>query len=81
MVRQAAVVVQPTKVRSADVAHLKFLVSRGTGCILEVLELPLACLLLVLCGADLVEFVQGLRDGACFAEYGDFEKTGVDGLR
>jgi hypothetical protein len=80
MVREAAVVVQSTKVGSADVAHLKLLVSRGAGCILEVLEFSLACFLLVLCGANLMEFVQGLRDGACFAKDGDFEEAGVDGF-
>lgn len=48
--------------------------------ILEVLEVALACLLLVLCRTNLVHFAESHCDGACLAENGDLEKSGVDGV-
>ena len=77
VVRQTAVVVQSREISATDVADLQLLVARGTRCILEVLELTLALFLLVLCCANLVQFVEGLRDGAGFAEDRDFEEARV----
>lgn len=48
--------------------------------ILEVLEVAFTCLFLVLCRANLVHFVEGHCDGACLAENGNLEETGVDGV-
>lgn len=50
----------------------------GAGSVLKVFEFALAGFLLVFGGADLVEFVEGEGDGACFPEDGDFEETCVD---
>lgn len=78
VVRQTAVVVQSTKVGAAHVADLQFLVAGGARGVLEVLEFALAGFLLVFGSADLVEFIEGEGDGACFSQDGDFEETCVD---
>lgn len=49
-----------------------------TGGVLKVLEVALARLFLVFCGADLVHLVQGHCDRACLAENGDLEESSVD---
>lgn len=77
---QSSVVVESTQVGTAYVADLQLLVARGTGGILEVLEVALAALLLMFRCADLVHFRQGHCDGACLAEDGDFQKAAVDGI-
>lgn len=81
MVRQPTIVIETTQVRAADIAHLQFLMTRRTGGILEVLQFAFTCFLLVLRGADLVQFVQGLCDGAGFTQHRDLEEARVDGFR
>lgn len=78
VIRQTTVVIQSTEVCAAHIADLQFLVARGAGGILEVFEFALTSFLLVFGGADLVEFVEGEGDGACFSEDGDLEETCVD---
>lgn len=78
VVCQAPVVIQSAEVGAADVADLQLLVTGRTGGVLKVLEVALACFLLVFRGADLVHLVHGHCDGACLAENGDLEESGVD---
>lgn len=81
MIRQTTVVIESTKVCAAHVADLQFLVAGGAGGILEIFEFALAGFLLVFGSANLVEFVEGEGDGACFSQDGDFEETCVDCFR
>lgn len=78
VIGQASVIVESAEVGAANVADLQLLVARWTGGILEILELTLACFLLVLCCVDLVHFVQGHCDRATFTEDGNFQKAGID---
>lgn len=80
VVRQSSVIVESAQVRAAHVTDLQLLVTRWTGCILQVFEIALDSLLLVLCGADLVHLIQGQCDRARLAEHRDFEKARVDGV-
>lgn len=80
MVRQPTIVIETTQVRAADIAHLQLLVTRRSGGILKILQFSLTRFLLVLGCADLVKFVQGLCDGAGFAQHRDLEETRVDGF-
>lgn len=81
MIRQTTIIIQSTQIRSTHITHLQFLVARWTRGIRESLEFTLVCFLLVLCGANLVEFVQGHGNSACLAEDRDLQQTSVDSLR
>lgn len=80
MIRQPTVVVQATQIRAANVTHLQFLVPRWAGRVLKVLQFPFARLFLMFRSADFMQFVERLRDRACFAHDGDLEKAAVDGF-
>ena len=73
VVCQSTIVVKTTQVCTAHVADLQFLMARGTGGILKVLQFPLAGLFLVFGSAGFVQFVQRKSHGTGLAEDGDFE--------
>ena len=73
VVCQSTIVVKTTQVCAAHVANLQFLVARGTGGILEVLQFPLTRLLLVFGSAGFVQFVKRKSHRTGLAEDGDFE--------
>lgn len=52
VIRQPSIVVEATQVRATHIADLQFLMARRTGRILEILQIPLATFLLLLCRAD-----------------------------
>jgi hypothetical protein len=64
MVRQSAIIIQPRQVRTAHIADLQFLVTRGAGGVGEGFELALALLLGGQSGAHFEELVRGEVDGA-----------------
>ena len=80
VVRQPAIVIQPRKIRAADVANLELLVARGTARFGERAEFALFVFLGGFGETDLVELGSGEGYAAGVAEDGDFEEAGVDGL-
>lgn len=80
MIRQPPVVVEPTQVRTADIADLQLLVTRWPRGILQILEVSFVGFFLVLRRADFVQFVHSHRHRARLAKDGDLEKAGVDGV-
>lgn len=75
VIRKATIIIQATEICAADVAHLQFLMSRGSRGVRYVFQFALASFLLVLCGADFEEFGHGKGDGAHFAKDRDFEEA------
>lgn len=79
VIRQATVVIKSTEVRTADVADLKFLMSRGTRGVGERFELFLTVGFGLRGLANAEELVLGTGDFAHGTEDFDFEEAVVNG--
>lgn len=80
MIRQSAIIIQPTQIRPAHVADLQFLMPRGPGGVAERFQLALFFLFGGFGDADFVVFGDCEGDAGGFAEDGDFEEACVDAV-
>jgi hypothetical protein len=80
VIRQAAIVIESAKVRSANVADLKFLMARRTGGVWQRFQLALAVILDLVELSKLEEFVVGGVHLPLLAKNLDLEKGVFNGL-
>lgn len=80
MVRQSAIVVQPTQIRTTDIAHLQLLVPARPAGITERLELPLLVSLLLHRSSDPEELLVGPADLALLPQDLDLHQAALHAL-
>lgn len=80
VVGQPTVVVEPTQVRAAHVAHLQLLMARRARSVRQGAQVSFALLFRLLGLAHLEVLVRRARDAAFFAQDADLDEAGVDGL-
>lgn len=78
MIRQPAIIIQPTQIRTTHIADLQFLVSARARRIRQRLELRLVLRLRKQGGADAHVFLEGARDQTRRAEDLDLEQARLD---
>lgn len=80
VIRQPPIIVQSTQIRATHITNLQFLVTRRPGGVREGFQLSFFFFFGRFGGADFVVFVNGECDGGGFAEDGDFEESGINGV-